>query len=113
MGEATPSRRSLGMKATLSTGETLGFPVASRKLNQFLVCYLARSADVRRLLPADLRPVDYGYGLTHVNLYWLEAAASDADFSMIRFQVKWSLPECNSTHSASKPSRPARPASCW
>ena len=77
MGEATPSRRSLGMKATLSTGETLGFPVASRKLNQFLVCYLARSADVRRLLPADLRPVDYGYGLTHVYLYWLEAAASD------------------------------------
>ena len=65
------------MKATLSTGESLGFPIASRELNQFLVGYHARSADVRRLLPADLRPMDYGYGLTHLYLYWLEAAASD------------------------------------
>ena len=65
------------MKATLSTGETFGFPVASRELNQFLVSFLARSADVRRLLPRDLRPLDFGYGLTHVYLYWLEAAASD------------------------------------
>lgn len=65
------------MKATLATGETLGFPVASRELNQFLVAYLARVSDVRRLLPRDLRPADYGYGLTHVYLYWLEAAASD------------------------------------
>ncbi len=65
------------MKATLSTGETLEFPVASRELNQFLVGYLARSADVRRLLPDDLRPMDYGYGLTHLYLYWLEATASD------------------------------------
>jgi hypothetical protein len=65
------------MKATLSTGETLGFPVASRELNQLLVGYLARSADVRRLLPRDLRPLDFGYGLTLVYIYWLEAAASD------------------------------------
>ncbi|CAN0510235.1 unnamed protein product, partial [Phaeothamnion confervicola] len=65
------------MNATLPTGETLGFPVASRELNQFVVVYLARVADVRRLLPRDLRPADYGYGLTHVYLYWLEAAASD------------------------------------
>ena len=38
--------------------------------------------------------------------------ASVADFCMIRFQVITSPPEYSKTHSASSPSRPARPVSC-
>ena len=76
-GRVAECRRDGAMQATLTTGESLTFPVASRELNQFLVGYRARAADVRRLLPADLRPLDQGYGLTHVYLYWLEAAQSD------------------------------------
>jgi hypothetical protein len=40
------------------------------------------------------------------------SVASAADRSMIRFQVMKSPAPASSTHSASSPSRPARPASC-
>ena len=39
-------------------------------------------------------------------------SASLADFCMIRFHVITSPPEWSSTHSASRPSLPARPVSC-
>ncbi|MGE3848022.1 MAG: acetoacetate decarboxylase family protein [Gammaproteobacteria bacterium] len=70
------------MQATLSTGDSLTFPVASRELCQFLVGYRARVADVRRLLPPDLQPEDHGYGLTLLYLYCLDA--TDSDFGPYR-----------------------------
>ena len=61
------------MNATLSNGETLGFPIVTRDVTQLVVVYAVRASDVNRLLPTDLRAFDHGYGLTHMALYWLQA----------------------------------------
>lgn len=65
------------MNTTLSTGETLSFPVVTRDVTQFVAIYSVRASDVNRLLPRDLSAIDTGYGLTHMYLYWLQAGDSD------------------------------------
>lgn len=65
------------MKFTLSTGETLTFPVVTRGVTQFIAVYDVRAADVNRLLPGDVRAYDMGYGLSEMVIYWLRAEDSD------------------------------------
>lgn len=80
------------MNATLSTGETLRFPVPIRELTQFIVVYAVKSAEVARLLPADLRPLEATDGMGQMNLYWLEAA--DSGFGPFReFAVNFAVRE--------------------
>lgn len=77
---------------TLSTGESLRFPVPIRDVTQFIAVYAVRSADIARLLPPDLRPLESGYGLGLMHLYWLEAG--DSGFGPFReFALNFSVRE--------------------
>ena len=61
----------------LSNGAVLSYPVQLRNVTQAILTLTARTADINRLLPADLRAVDFGYGLTEIYIFWLSTIGSD------------------------------------
>lgn len=65
------------METTLSTGQVLSFPIKFHNLTQAVATFNVRSADVKPLIPRDLRPLSLGYGISEMYIFWLTTEDSD------------------------------------
>ena len=79
------------MKATLSNGRSVAYPIRFDGVDQTILTFDVRASDVARLLPRDLRPLDCGYGLSEMFVHWQTTRTSDLgsfDEMLIGFLVE-------------------------
>lgn len=65
------------MEATLFNGQRVSYPIRFRRATQAVAFMNVRHAEVRSLLPRDVKVYDAGYGMAEMYLAWIQAPDTD------------------------------------
>jgi hypothetical protein len=65
------------MEITLPDGRRISYPIKFSDATQAVTFFNVRAAEVRRLLPRDVKVFDSGYGLAEMYIAWIQARAPD------------------------------------
>ena len=65
------------MHVNISTGQKLCFPIKLHDCVQAVFSFDVATADVKFMLPRDVKPLSMGYGLSEMYIYWLRSPISD------------------------------------
>jgi hypothetical protein len=65
------------MHVNISNGQTLCFPIKFQDSVQAVFSFDVATADVKPMLPRDIKPLSMGYGLSEMYIFWMMTPSSD------------------------------------